>query len=335
VGIQSTVYSVINSNYRNVEVVVVNDGSTDDTADKVQQLVKEYPKQVKLVSQPNAGKWAALNHGHKYATGDIILTIDADSYLFPEAINNLVQYYRDPKVDAVVGYVSVGNIKTLVGKMQYLEYLVGFHLKRTQHVMNTIHILSGAISSYRARVANEYNLHYTGFSKTEDMDLSLQMRQKRLRLIHAHDAWCMTEGASTVKGLINQRTRWRYGGLLCYAKHKNLLFNLKRAQSLGWYELPVSFLGILQVAVFPLVLIAAYVVPIVTGQPQYALLAYFSLYINFAIILTANKIEPRVIPFLPFVPLFMYFVMLVEFVAFGMCQGNETTSGKTLGKICV
>lgn len=316
VGIQATIRSVLANEYPNIEIIVINDGSKDQTAERVQAVVDQYPDKVKLITQTNGGKWSALNTGHEAATGEIMVCIDADSYMYPTAIRNIVKHYKNPRIDAVVGYVVVGNTKTWVGKLQYLEYLLGFHLKRTQHVMNTIHILSGAISSYRASVFKEHKLHYTSYSKTEDMDLSLQMRQKRLRLVHAHDAWCATEGASDLKSLINQRVRWRYGGLLCYWKHRNLFFNFRMARKLGWYEFPNSMTGIFQIAIYPLILAAAYIVPIAAGMPLFALFAFCSMYVNFTIILaTSRHMRQSVIPWLPLVSLFMYAAMLVEFVA--------------------
>jgi len=314
VGIRRTLQSIIENGYPNYEIIVVNDGSTDQTGAKVQALKSLYPSVIQLINKANGGKAQAMNRGMLHATGEIIICVDADTYLHRNAIHNIVKYYEDPLVAAVVGNVLIGNTRTWLGKLQYFEYIIGFHLKRTQHVLNTIYILSGALCSYRKSVFDQLE-GYTDYSKTEDMDLSLQMRQKNMRLVHAYDAVCSTEGASDLKGLINQRARWRYGGLMCLYHHRSLFLNPHKSFILSFYELPQSIYGIFQILIYPLILLIAYGAPLITGDYIYLVLVFLSIMINFILVFPTTRINIKMLKYFPLVTILMQYAMIIEHIA--------------------
>ncbi|BAN03888.1 glycosyltransferase [Ilumatobacter coccineus] len=312
VGLGKTIDSVLASDYANLEIIIVNDGSTDRTAEVAQRYVDENPGRVFLVNQENAGKGAALNSGVMHGFGQIIVNVDADSAVEPEAIGNLVKPFASKRVDAVVGRIVIGNTKKFVGKSQAFEYMFGFHLRRAQSVFNTIFILSGAMCAYR-RSAWQQTHGFRDFSKTEDMDFSLQLRDAGLGLVYADDAVCITEGAADLSGLRNQRRRWRFGAFFCFGAHRRLFLDRRRGnRSLGFYELPSSLLGYVQILLYPLVFAVAFILPIHTGQYLYFYLVLLSVPANFAVVFYASGTLRKYAKYLPVLIVLMCVTMAVE-----------------------
>lgn len=312
VGLAKTIDSVLASDYPNLEIVVVNDGSTDRTAEVAQRYVDQFPSRVFLVNQSNAGKGSALNSGVMHSFGQIIVNVDADSAVEPQAIGNLVKPFASKRVDAVVGRVVIGNTKKFVGKSQAFEYMFGFHLRRAQSVFNTIFILSGAMCAYR-RTAWHQTAGFRDFSKTEDMDFSLQLRAAGLGLVYADDAVCITEGAADISGLRNQRRRWRFGAFFCFGAHRQLFLDRRRGnRSLGFYELPSSLLGYIQILLYPLVFAVAFILPIYTGQYLYFYLVLLSVPANFAVVFYTSGTLKKYAIYLPVLIVLMCVTMMVE-----------------------
>ncbi|HMI09952.1 MAG TPA: glycosyltransferase [Candidatus Saccharimonadales bacterium] len=253
VGITSTVRSVINNGYPKLEIIIVDDGSTDTTATKVKEIIKKSQQLVKLITQVNSGKSGALNAGIARAEGELILTLDADSYLEPGSIAKMVKALADDAYSVAIGEVVVGNTNTWLGRAQHYEYSVGFHIKRAQHVFDSAYIFPGALTMFRTTVLQEVG-EFTDYSSTEDLDISMRIKMAGHKIAYVDSAICVTEGASTVRGLLNQRTRWRHGYLECLLHHKDFLLSPKK----GWYltlvDLPLQIFGVIEVLMFPLIL---------------------------------------------------------------------------------
>jgi glycosyltransferase involved in cell wall biosynthesis len=152
VGIVKTLDSAINNGYSNLEVILVNDGSTDDSDKIAKEYIKQYrarkqrgASRLCYIYKGNGGKGEALNAGIQEASGDIIMTMDADSALQRGAIAKLVRYYLDPEIMAVVGNVEVVNTATLVGLAQHLEYFFGFYNKRAHALLGAEYIFGGGV----------------------------------------------------------------------------------------------------------------------------------------------------------------------------------------------
>ncbi len=216
VGILNTIRSVLDNTYENIELIVINDGS-DDSSDRVVKDFKkgEYRekskdewkgKELKYFMKVREGKGSALNFALKKATGSIIMTIDADSTLKNDAVENLVKYYADNSVDGVVGNVIVANNKSIMGITQYLEYLFGFYFKRAHAVLGAEYIFGGACASFRSSVFREIGV-YDQDNKTEDIEFTMRFRYYGYNCTYAEDVVCYTEGASEVLGLVRQRLR--------------------------------------------------------------------------------------------------------------------------------
>jgi cellulose synthase/poly-beta-1,6-N-acetylglucosamine synthase-like glycosyltransferase len=247
VGILKTIWSAINTGYPNLQVVVVNDGSTDGTHDRVSGFLDEYepdPVQratVTYLNVPNGGKARAMNRALLHAEGDIVVTVDADSAMDPDAIVNLVKHFDDPSVGGVAGNVIVGNRRKPIEWMQQMEYLYGFFFKRSDSLFNSVYIIGGAAAAYRRDVLEKVG----GFDHeiiTEDIEMSTRILSHGYKTRYACDAVVYTEGPSDPGGLCNQRLRWKYGRLLTFLKHRRLFFSLRREHNpyLTCFILPLA-----------------------------------------------------------------------------------------------
>ena len=251
--IQKTLHSVLDTDYTGeMEIVVVDDGSRDDTAAKVEALAASEPR-IRLVRQPNRGKAAALRHGVAQARHEIIVFLDADTQFQRCTLHALVEPLSHPLVGAVSGNARVGNLRKLVAKFQSLEYICGFNLDRRAYTeWNCITVVPGAVSALRRSAI----LAAGGFSDdtlAEDTDLTLTLHRLGYRIEYAPGAIAWTEAPESYRGLARQRFRWAFGTMQCLWKHRDLVFN-PRFGALGWFSLPnIWFLQIGLVALTPLV----------------------------------------------------------------------------------
>ena len=247
-----TLRSVLASKYRLADVIVVNDGSKDRTAEKVKEIARR-DSRVQLVEQGNTGKAGALNAGLGRASSEIIVTLDADTLLTPETIDQLVRHLATDKtgqLGAVAGVVRVGNRRrNLLTRWQALEYLTQIGVERAaQDAMGAISIVPGACAAWR-KVAIHAVGGFTDVTLAEDCDLSLSLHRAGWRVTQDDDAIAYTEAPETVDALLDQRTRWTFGSLQAIWKHRDLLFR-SRYGLLGWYVLPQFALAIILPIVF-------------------------------------------------------------------------------------
>lgn len=258
VGILATIRSLLESKYTNLELLVINDGSTDGSDKIIKDFIQDYKKsdlyktsKIKIVYhyKENAGKGEALNTAIKMAKGDIIISIDADCVVTDTAIGNFVRYFSNPKVMAAVGNVKIGNTKTVVGVVQSLEFIFSFYFKKADSLMNTIYIIGGAAGAFRKEVF-EIVGGYNPKNITEDIDLSVRIQNAGMKIVYASDAIIYTEGASDVKNLMKQRLRWKRGRFQTFAEFKHLFFSLdkKHNKVLSWLVLPLAMFGELQLS---------------------------------------------------------------------------------------
>ncbi|HHP7235198.1 MAG TPA: glycosyltransferase [Desulfobacterales bacterium] len=230
VGIVKTIQSVLDTQYPRLQVVVVNDGSTDGTHAKVTGFMADYPAgenrtaRIDYVQVPNGGKARALNLALLKADGEIIVTIDADSVMQPGAIAGFVKRFSDPDVGAVAGHVVVGNRRKPIEWMQEMEYLYGFFFKRADALFSSVYIIGGAAAAYRREVLQAVGGVDPGII-TEDIEMSTRILRCGYKTRYAADAVVYTECPSDFKGLCNQRLRWKYGRILTFIKHRQLFFS--------------------------------------------------------------------------------------------------------------
>jgi cellulose synthase/poly-beta-1,6-N-acetylglucosamine synthase-like glycosyltransferase/spore germination protein YaaH/peptidoglycan/xylan/chitin deacetylase (PgdA/CDA1 family) len=253
--IVASVARILHSNWRRLEVRVLDDGSTDATAAKVREAFADDPR-VTLMSFQNGGKARALNRGLAEAKGEIIVALDADTLFPPETIALLVRWFADPKVGAVAGNAVVGNRLNLVTRWQALEYVTAQNLeRRALAALGAVTVVPGAVGAWR-RSALEALGGYPHDTLAEDQDLTIACQRAGWRVEFDPEARAYTEAPDSVAGLLKQRFRWSFGTLQCIWKHRAALFNRKQPV-LGFVALPQIWLfQIVLTSVSPLVDVA-------------------------------------------------------------------------------
>lgn len=210
--------SVFRSDYPELRVVVIDDGSTDHTFAAVAEVAEREPR-LRLVHEANAGKWAALDLAYSMLETEIVVAIDADSMMGPGAISALVRHFDDPNVGAVAGKVKVGNRVGLLTRLQALEYLTAQNIdRRAAELLNAILVVPGAIGAWRAEAVRKAGL-YSPQTVTEDADLTVSVIRAGYRVVYEEDAYAVTEAPETVAALMRQRLRWSFGMLQTAVKH--------------------------------------------------------------------------------------------------------------------
>jgi peptidoglycan-N-acetylglucosamine deacetylase len=250
--IVSSVARILESEWPKLQVIVLDDGSKDETAAVVAAAYADDPR-VTLMSFENGGKARALNQGLVCAEGDIVVALDADTLFPPKTIARLVRWFGDPKVGAVAGNAVVGNRINLITRWQALEYVTAQNLeRRALAALGAVTVVPGAVGAWR-KVALEELGGYPDDTLAEDQDLTIAVQRAGWRVEFDPQARAYTEAPDTVGGLLKQRFRWSFGTLQCVWKHRKALFDRKRP-SLGFVALPQIWLfQILLTVVAPLV----------------------------------------------------------------------------------
>jgi len=234
--IVASVRRILASTWPNLEIIVLDDGSKDATAARVEQAFGENPR-VRLMRFPNGGKARALNRGLAEARGEIVVALDADTQFPPETIGRLARWFADPRVGAVAGNALVGNRVNLITRWQALEYVTAQNLeRRALAALDVITVVPGAVGAWR-RVAVEALGGFPDETLAEDQDLTIAVQRGGWRVAFDADARAYTEAPHTVRGLLKQRFRWSFGTLQCVWKHRGALFNLNQPM-LGFVALP-------------------------------------------------------------------------------------------------
>lgn len=219
--IERAVKSLALSEYPRVEVVIIDDGSTDGTADLVEALDLD---NARVIRQNQAGKAGALNRGVSEAATDLVVMVDADTVFEPQTMHMLVQPLKDPRVGAVSGNTKVGNRERLLGRFQHIEYVMGFNLdRRACDYWRCIGCVPGAIGAFRkAAVSDAGGL--SAQTLAEDTDLTLAIGRVGWETVYVDDARAWTEVPTGLGGLWRQRYRWSFGTMQALWKHKAALW---------------------------------------------------------------------------------------------------------------
>lgn len=326
--IERTLDSLLASNYprSRIEVIVANDGSTDDTSKRVRYYAARHRKQMKirLVTRSNRGKAEALNYAIKNrATGRLIMCLDADSIVHPDCIKNSVQYFRDKRVMATASNVNIIENGTLLGLAQRFEYLYSHHFKKAHTLMNMEYIIGGVGSTFRKSTLKNVAF-YDSNTMTEDIDLTMKIIKLGNidnRVIFAPDAITYTEPVLSYDGLINQRFRWKYGRLQSFYKNKELFFatNRKYSKQLTWFLLPMTILYEISMLLEPFII--AYVLYLCFYLGGISTLLFSAL--AFTVILVLNtwssdhvdvKDKTRLTVYAPAMYVILYVLTIIEYV---------------------
>jgi cellulose synthase/poly-beta-1,6-N-acetylglucosamine synthase-like glycosyltransferase/spore germination protein YaaH/peptidoglycan/xylan/chitin deacetylase (PgdA/CDA1 family) len=231
-----TIENLLQQDYEDLEIVFVNDGSTDNTFEKVANAFANNDK-VKVFTKLNGGKASALNFGIANSNGDHVVCIDADTQLMPDAISQLMKYFSEPAVGAVAGNVKVGNETSILTRWQSIEYTTAQNFdRRAFDLINCITVVPGAVGAFK-REAIEKAGGFTSDTLAEDCDLTIRILRNGYEVRNCAEAIAITEAPETLKQFMKQRFRWNYGIMQSFWKNKDACFN-PRYKSLGLVALP-------------------------------------------------------------------------------------------------
>lgn len=222
--IENCVRSILASSYPYLEIVLVDDGSTDSTAHIMQELAESDPR-VRVILQENAGKGAALNRGTRESTGEVLLYVDSDGIFGPDTIEEMLRGFNHPNVGAVCGDDRPVNLNTVQTRLLTIISHVGTGLvRRALSVLNCLPIVSGNAGAFR-REALELTGPLDEQTIGEDLELTWRMHQAGFRVNFAPRALVYAESPSTLRGLWKQRVRWARGLLQTMRMHWRMVGN--------------------------------------------------------------------------------------------------------------
>lgn len=238
--IEASVRRVLDSQDVLLEVIVVDDGSTDATSAIVAQAFAGDDR-VRLLTLANGGKAVALNHALKLTNAPIVIALDADTQFEPLTIARLARWFADPSVGAVAGNAMVGNRVNLVTRWQAVEYVTAQNLERRALArFGAITVVPGAVGAWRRSALTAVG-GYPVDTLAEDQDLTIAVQRAGWTVAYDTEAVAWTEAPESFSALAKQRFRWAYGTLQCLWKHRDLLRSRKPA-GLAWVGLPQAWL---------------------------------------------------------------------------------------------
>ncbi len=232
-----TIRSVLNSDYKNLRVIVIDDGSSDNTFEVARAA---YPAEIAagmltVLTKPNAGKAEALNFALQHLDEEIYVGIDADTVIAPDAVSKLVWHFADERVGAVAGNAKVGNRVNLWTRWQALEYITSQNFeRRALDLFNVVTVVPGAIGAWRT-AAVIHGGSYPINTVAEDADLTMNLLEQGYKVIYEDQALAFTEAPVNARGLMRQRFRWSFGTLQAIFKHRQAFRNNR---AMGLFALP-------------------------------------------------------------------------------------------------
>lgn len=346
VTITGCVQSVLAQTYQNRQIIVVDDGSTDQTRKLLQKCLAditannqlnelfdlEIPENERLIvlTQKNQGKSVALNHAlKKYAKGELICVLDADSTFAPDSLAKMVAHFNDQRVVAMATNVRIAQPKGFLDIVQYVEYLLGSRLKGSEEVLNLQYIIGGIGSTFRQSSLAEVG-YYDNDSITEDIDLSMKLLEhfgnRDYRFGYAGDVLVYTPAVHKFSQLFKQRYRWKYGRFYALFKHSKMIYSPKAQKyslALSWWKLPKVFFEELIMLLDPLAL--AWLIYLMIKYFDTSMLITVALLYGFYMFITIfnekmpTKQKIALVFLAPFAFTFLFVINIVDYVSLWRC----------------
>lgn len=237
----STIESVFNLIYPKDKIVIyiINDGSTDNTLEIAKSYENNiYGIKVVVLDKENGGKHTALNLALTYVTSELIICLDADSYVDEKALIIATEYFKDGSVKGLASCMQIKDTPTWIHKIQRIEYLLSIFWKKSYSNIDAIQVVPGPFSIFRKSVFDELG-NYKPAHNAEDLEMTMRMHKHNYKIVNAHRAYVYTVGPDTLKGLIKQRVRWLRGFLDNAWDYREMFFQ-KKYGHFGLFTLPIA-----------------------------------------------------------------------------------------------
>lgn len=244
--VEKTIISLLHLDYPKdkLQIIAIDDGSTDNTFEVLQKCKLNFDKDniLRIDKKENGGKHTVLNYCLENTTGDIFGCLDADSYVFPDTLKNMLLNFEDPTVMAATPMLIVRKPINLLQAIQSVEYNFGLLLKRIFGAINGIHVTPGPFSLFRKSVFDELG-GYKPAHNTEDMEITFRMQKNHMRIVSAVDAYVETSTPATLYKLYKQRLRWTQGFMQNSLDYKDIIFK-PRYGTVALFTIPLGWIGI-------------------------------------------------------------------------------------------
>jgi len=235
--INKTVRSLFASTYKNFDIIVIDDGSSDNTYDICYEAYHNNP-QVKIFKKSNGGKSKAINFGMEQSDAEIIIILDADTIFDKDTIALMIRHFQDPIIWAVAGNAKVGNRTNFITKAQALEYITNQNLdRRAFDVFNAITVVPGAVGARRRDIITQL-WWFKSDTLAEDADLTLEVLKWGYKIVYEDRAIALTEAPETIKAFLKQRFRRAFWVLQMTFKHADALGDKNVSPGLRYFVFP-------------------------------------------------------------------------------------------------
>ena len=305
VNILKTIKQLLRSTYPNFEVIVVDDGSKDNTL-KVAQEAYGASDQVVIVSKMNGGKATAINTGIEHSKGAFLFCIDGDTNIKEDALTCMVaQMMESERIGAIAGNVRVGNKVNLLTNWQAIEYTTSQNFERLAFdSINAVMVIPGAIGLFRKSAIDEVG-PFVSDTVAEDCDMTMRLLKAGYTITTCNDAIAMTEAPESLNNLMKQRRRWTFGILQCFWKNRKYLFG-KKYKNMGWVVLPNILIFQMILPLFAPLVDFALVISLLFGKTMETILLYvLYMLVDFVIATVAyayDKQKIRLVDLLMIIP---------------------------------
>ncbi len=241
--IEDTIKHVFDLDYPNLlEVLVINDGSTDRTLEVLRKLIPKYKNKLKILNKKNSGKADSMNKALKFVKGELIAVVDADSYPSRDSLKKMIGYFEDEKVGAVTSTCVPRNNKTFLEKLQVIEYKVIAFTRKLLEYIDSIYVATGTLTIYRKKALLDIN-GFDPSNLTEDIEATWHLIHNGWKIKMSFSSKVTTTVPNKLKPWYRQRRRWGVGGLQCLSKYKSSF--MKNKAMLGYFIIPFFGLGLI------------------------------------------------------------------------------------------
>lgn len=283
--IEKTLESLVEADYTNKEVIIVDDGSTDNTYYIASKFTKKFPvHRYSVIRKQNGGKTSALNYGIRFAKGEIIVVIDADSVIDRNSLKEILGEFQDPTTVAVAGDCMVSNRHNFLTNCQALDYLVSINVYRRAFAMfGLVLIVPGPLGAFRRKTLIQRGL-YDKDTLTEDFDVTLKLLRGG-GAVPEINSTSYTVAPATIRDLYKQKSRWNQGAFETLLKHKDIM-TTARYGMLGVFLYPIKLLSFIVLPFFNMIVIAFTLLAVINSMWNLAAIL-FGLFMYFYLLQTS------------------------------------------------